>query len=513
MKVISLDQASLIYECASETKIVRHRVHAPSLSRFSGALRSLRLLLADDSQNEYWRPVMWRAFWYRKLASCAPLPPCHPELRGKQLLGEVQELLDTCEEVAPPVASCAREMVSTFGAAVEERGNPLLDEIVYLLDFEVAKGVGVLVADSRLMQATQDLLDRAPVLEGAEAIHASELRSGTTYDRLFLVGAAEWYSTGALSAPRAKRLDVVRYSFVRDGWRPERTFLGNSVLGRSLPVMDLGEVDGPDSNQLDDVVLPPTNVQQIVDKIAGDIESGSHDIALAKLVLLEGDAAVFLEADRDSKAFVIDLEAEGADPVLRLSVASLERGMFLLLRTEGGGDYVVPVADRFLGPLAGEARSSLQLWKGILRDRVSLYGPSRVAEELERRGGSGVDADDVRRWMSPTTIGTASEENFRAIMRYTSLELRHSQMWRLMRRIRADHKRAGLKIRQLLLEQVEKVDPHDLLKQGVKEFELPEHDAGSLTAFRIHEILGGDHLIPPSRLGRPFHRGDASWLA
>lgn len=512
MTAISLVDASRIYACADNASIHRHRVDVPLLSEYSRALKSLRLSLGEEASNDYWREVMWRVFWYRKLMGSAPLPPSHPALLGAELIAHLQRHLRYCDEIAPRVATRTHEMLRAFESVVGLQTNPLLAAIVELHNSKDSEGVAILVAEARLIVPTQEVLDRSPVLEGAEALHLSELRTGRTFRRLFLVGACEWYGRGVLSAPRAPLVDAVRYSFVPDRWKSERAFVGQLIGNRNWEPDDFSVEEDLVDDAFETVEMPVVDVQQLVKRIGGQHGGSGQDVALAKLVLIEGGLGVFLEADRDSKAFVIDLDSDGEDRVVRLPVASLERGMFLLLRTEGGGDYIVPVADRLLGQQATSARASVKLWKTILGARMRDYGPAHVAKELEQRGGKGVDANDVRRWMSPTTIGTTRRENFEAILAYAGLTARGEELWNLMRRLQIAHKQAGQHIRRLLLDEVEKVDLGALRKHGFLEFELPGQDAGSLSAYRIEKIIKDELLVGASKLSRPFHPGSGLWL-
>jgi len=56
----------------------------------------------------------------------------------------------------------------------------------------------------------------------------------------------------------------------------------------------------------------------------------------------------------------------------------------------------------------------------------------------------------------------------------------------------------------MLLEQVDKSDLADLRRKGILDFELPDKDAGSLTAFRIGAIAGKTTLVAHYRIGAPI---------
>jgi hypothetical protein len=65
--------------------------------------------------------------------------------------------------------------------------------------------------------------------------------------------------------------------------------------------------------------------------------------------LLNGGLAVYLDADEQATVTVIDADQDGGAAVKRVRVRQLESDTFVLLRIEGGGDYIVPVADRIMG--------------------------------------------------------------------------------------------------------------------------------------------------------------------
>ena len=61
---------------------------------------------------------------------------------------------------------------------------------------------------------------------------------------------------------------------------------------------------------------------------------------------------------------VIDTSEFGHVQVRRTPVDELEPGMYLLLRTAGGGDYIAPLADRLMGQRAAEALPATRALEG-----------------------------------------------------------------------------------------------------------------------------------------------------
>src|SRR5208282_3171500 len=98
----------------------------------------------------------------------------------------------------------------------------------------------------------------------------------------------------------------------------------------------------------------------------------------ARLFALHGGYAVFLEEHQGSTCMVLDLAEDERSRVKRLATSDVEPDMFVLLRTEGGGDYVVPVADRILGQRAEQCRLAQQHWKLRLKTAVETYGLADV---------------------------------------------------------------------------------------------------------------------------------------
>ena len=159
------------------------------------------------------------------------------------------------------------------------------------------------------------------------------------------------------------------------------------------------------------------------------------------------------------------------------------------MRTEGGGDYVVEVADNLLGARRDAARADQSLWKERLREAVDRLGHQAVVRQLEAHGSGRADAN-LRSWLSasPRNIRTADPSDFAAITAVGGLADRADELWRAMGRILWAHRTAGQRIRKRLMAEVSKADPQELERDGRRIFEM-DAGGGSLTAFRVVDVL------------------------
>ena len=219
-----------------------------------------------------------------------------------------------------------------------------------------------------------------------------------------------------------------------------------------------------------------------------------------------------LDAAESARATVLALTHEEDDPVQRISVSSIEAGMFLLVRTGGGGEYIVHVADGVLGTHATRARQVQRDWKDRLRRKVRQKDLHQVVHQLKDYGSKIANDVNVRNWMSYRSIKTDDQKDFRAIMKLIGLEERFEDHWNTMELIDRAHRKAGHLIRKQLLAEVRNSDLQDLEKLGKMDFELPGVEGGQLTAIRIQGVHPKVFEIEVSRLGHPVEMEGKQWL-
>ncbi len=205
------------------------------------------------------------------------------------------------------------------------------------------------------------------------------------------------------------------------------------------------------------------------------------------------------------------MNLDDQDRIDQVRVRDIGIGSAIVLRREGGGkDFIADVADALMGETAVELRTAQKRWKTVLRETVrKLGGVPNVEDTLRRRG---IRAKNVRYWMSPENIRTQSRDDFRILMNLIGIE-EPDILWQQMGRIDRAHRKAGARIRDMLLEEVRNADLSTLEGDGFMDFELPTEGAGTLTAFRVEGKAPDKELVSARLLRNPFPVGRNLWLS
>jgi hypothetical protein len=454
---------------------------------------------------------------------CAsPLPPNHPSVFPPQFSNDLRRIVANCRMIYPGFASGAYDLIRHIETLANISDNPLLDYIADICRTNELSMVALLLKESRSIMAVEEVLEQYQMKEKIRIaiVRASQLREGFCYQGIIVVGPNRWFPEYIFCSPRAYEIHVVNYNWIINRWEPTPIFFGTrNVEKKSLA--NTGEVfmrSGTKAleNYLEwDELLPAINWADITSRISLvslDDSINLHETVKANLFLLEGEYAVFLEASENAKVLVIELDEDECDDeeeesrVKRILASNIQPGMFIVLRTCGGGEYIITIADRILGDLAEKARDSLRKWKTRLREAVYSKGLIEVGNVLYSLGSTRANEVNIRNWIDERNIRPKDYKDFSAIMSYIGLKEVTKEYWFFAEAIDAAHKRAGFHIRKLLLKQVLSADLVDLEKMGRMDFELPEADGGTLTAFRVTDISPEHYKVPVQRIGHPFER-------
>ena len=219
--------------------------------------------------------------------------------------------------------------------------------------------VGLLIKPVRLVAAVRDLV--ASHSRRVEVLTESQLRSAVAFDRLYLFGAGRWYPGFVFSAPRAPDLRIVRYGVLNDSPPDEATFVKPlKQPARALFAPSRGRgADGFLQIGADEVqpVLDVASIMRRAGEGGGVGTTGaSAELVKVRALFLEQDLAVFVLAAEGASELTVDLREEAEQLVHRVPTVNLEPGMAVLVRTEGGGDYIVAAADEIMAKEAEELR-------------------------------------------------------------------------------------------------------------------------------------------------------------
>lgn len=489
--------ASRVYGFASRLEVQWRQVEHDLFGEFCRATRVLLLQLGDTANDELWRDFL------------APLRRCRYFLGALPTWFNDPSFLHLFDPNA--IEATARLLPSLYPSysAAMVRTTDLLSELVQSSDAPLLEAVWEVTGpDSALVLASRRLLrllsvssamDQLP--EGIDLITPSELKD-RIYAQLVLVGPSEWFPEWVVSAPRAPRIDVVKFRWVRD----RRSVKGSFVGGIRVPV----HFDGEQANEDTLETIEAADLSLVVDwddihRLSGvqgaDSEADSLMVA-GRLVLLEGGWACYVP--EGSARLAVNADGTGRPELQRVPAADLQVGTFLLLRTEGGGDLVKPVADRLLGAEAPMLRDSLRAWKRKLQFLVSSEGCTQVVSSLRRLGSPRASEANVRNWMSSQHIRPQDYKDFLALMRLIGMEAEAHDYWGKAQLVVKAHRMAGFRIRRMLLAQVSSANVEALKEHGVMQFNLSQGQGGSIAAFRIEGISPRLYEVPEHRLDTPF---------
>lgn len=509
MSEYSVTQVDSVYRCGASCRETVRAVQDADFQAFCVQLKRFIQALADEASSDYWAPFVRGLRRYRFLGAAMPVAFSSPDLGGPELAATLREHVQRVELVYPNYAQQACDLLDSL-EAVSRRDDAPLWEACRSIASEPGKHALLLLRPPRNADLGE-LIDRLFPDGALQWITAPALRGLRCYDRIITVGPLAWFPPYVIDAPRAREVHVVRYGWISDPARDASTFIA-TLKGVPPPGSDRRPLPPPNmETELDAAeVVPPIEWAQLGHS-AGAVPVDDDDIVKARLFLLEGGDAVFLEDDEDSETTVIDLDQDAALSVRRLAIHEIERGMFVLLRTEGGGDYIPELADRLLGAKSQEIRDVQRMWKRQLRIAVKENGPEAVCFELRANGSIRANETNLRTWMSNRSLRTQHYEDFLAMMRLLNLSQRAQEIWDKMGVLRIAHQTAGQRVRKLLIARVQEAAAEELQRRGRVDFELPGEDGGTLTAFRVVDIAPEATLVSSFRISHPFELEGTSW--
>ena len=490
----SFGEAAALYDCSGDFAIHERRIRHDEFEAFSNALEGLRAELGDLENDIPWQPAIGSLRRLRFDMMAAPI--LFGDAGGQSARDLLTDLSPLALRVLPRAGPSIARTIEALGALAGSGANPLLDAIVGESAVPEAQATAVLICESRLIDPARAAAARGGRRNDLQWMAPQQLRASARMDRVAVVGAPRWFPQHVFQAPRAPVVASVRHGWLRVNWE---TVFGPAFEAaedehpapsrRSPAIRPDAAWQGGDrgwTGSLDETAaIPHQTGIELVGRLGTDGGRAAASEVEAVAVRVEGDGFVLVE--RDNNPYVID---PGEDYRVRtVGAPDIPSGAFLLVRTEGGGDYVVEVADALLGARRDAARADQDLWKERLREAVDRWGAADVVRRLEAHGSRRAGAN-LRSWMSasPRNIRTDAPSDFAAILAVGGLADRADELWRTMGRIRWAHRTAGQRIRKRLMDEVAKTDPQELERDGSRSFEM-DAGGGSLTAFRVATVL------------------------
>ncbi|MFY9225831.1 MAG: hypothetical protein WAQ98_24345 [Blastocatellia bacterium] len=512
MRVISFEETDTFYAIGKQCKVVRHWVKNEDLANYCFLFKRLKRELEEFVNDDFWKALLQSFSRYLYDQCAAPLPANEVAIVPEKLLSMTTRYTRQVKFMYSDYTESIEALFNELKSLISLDKNPLLEKIIEII--KPTEKTALVIKNSRLIPEVERIL-RSQQLFNIEIISIDQLKRNTFYKKLILLGAGCWFPDFVFTSPRAEEINIVCYSWIRDKKRDTSVFASplktenkaNFEIEELSDYKDMGQIKSLPTNKgviiEADEVLPTIDWSNISKQFSSLSSTDKQERVKAKLFLLEGSLGVFLECDEKSSSLVIDLE-EDISPVNRKAIIEINPGMFILLRTSGGGDLIVPIADRILEDRAEVIRKVQKFWKDRFRIVFERLGVRETVRQLKNFGSIRANEINIRNWMSYKNIKTDDYKDFLAIMKLINQEPKVKEFWQVMELIDKAHRKAGRHIRKLLLRKIKEADLSELERLGKKTFELSETEGGSLTAFRVVEVSQDTFEIPISRLADVF---------
>jgi hypothetical protein len=386
-------------------------------------------------------------------------------------------------------------------ALLEQLGSSGADPLgTAVRELALAQPAALLLHNARHGAAVEEGLARAHDLA---VLTPAQLAGGGVYRGMAVIGPACWFPRHVFAAPKARDIHIVQFAWLSDQQIDARIFAGSEMgaSGRSaLPAHGGTGIGGGGLASAD--LLPVTDWAAIAAGTggAGGAAAERPDTVDAYLLLLASEQAVYVEAEDGSRAHIAEL---GSSRELHMiPTRSIQPGTYIVNRLGGEGDYIPAIADTLLGQEAPRLRAAQRRWKEPLRQLAESIGVQSMLSRLEAAGAERANRANLRRWLSAGSIRTEHRADFAALMKVAGLEEETDQLWRDMEIIDQAHRRAGQRVRRLLVREILDGDTRELEVRGWQDYDVEEIEGeGALRVARV-EARHPDTLRVSSRQTR-----------
>jgi len=528
MNPISIGFATRAYQIASKCEIIRHRVDHAELFNTSRMVQSLAKSLEADNiaEEDYWRQTLGPVRHLVFVLCSTPLPFNRAAEASRIDWIKLDRQVRQCQQLYPDSHTTLSDLVQKVRALSEEACSPFTKPLELLC--RKNDEVSVIIRNPRMNQTVAAYFATNALLQHVKIVSERQLREAHMCEALIVFGPCKWFSDYVFLAPRAQCVHVMSFRWMYDLWKLEPVFLSGTqsnedksykhsigILPKFAGLTTLPNSSLPNLDPQD--LLPPMSAfrKEMLYK-AGWQPSSSDELVSAKYCVLSGRRAVFVPANESAKQIIIDPAGLGDSIVRRVPVNALEPDFCLLLRTSGGGDLIVPLADRILGNLAKKRRTQQAEWKErLIASAQHKFGTlsrrelaSNISNFLRKVGLSmnpsvniSISPAQIHYWMSSKSIRPSKEDDFTVILAFSGMADRTKELWEAMEEIDRAHRRAGHTIRKMLLQRIFSTSLEPLERDGEMIFDLGEQGGGTLSAFQITHISEKEHEIAVSLIG------------
>lgn len=499
------DETGEVYKCSANAIMQWSSINFNELQVFTRAVQGLMISLGKLDEDDYWFDFQRNVRVFRFYLIACPLSEDILQERLAKHLAYLQEIGSSFLQSHPDSSNQYENLISAGKKLQTIKASHLLMKLTEdICENKDTSNTLVLVCEPRFIADAEKSLQSTGIRD-VDVASPSYLKSDVSYENMYIVGPTRWFPSYIFSAPRATIIRLLKFTWIRDSWKHQTAFI-NPLKQKPSRLMQITIEEASNSSELAaDSLLPPAFNFKFTQNQVVAAGSGHDDVdyTKARLFLLEDDWVVPLSAEDEASVLVINL-ADKNLPVRKMKVVEIEPGIFVLIRTTGGGDFIIPIADQIMGPMSKKARKCQREWKSLLRNRIVENGYDWTINQLKSFGSPRANYINVRNWMFDRSIKTEYREDFHAIMKLTGLEEESEINWNMMSMIDRAHRQAGRRIGKMLIDKVKNSDLRALKKSGKIDFELEQENTISITAFQVREISPDIIKLPHWQIGNPI---------
>ncbi len=491
--MVDFDYLTRLYLCQERAEIHQIAIECPQLERIE---KAKSILFNKEIDTEFWHPVIGDIRRFIFLSLVLPLPHDHPFLK---FTGTSISTLNRGTLAYPSISADFLSIYDLCGQLQKSSSNPLLEEITNIIQPSHAI---LVVPRSNWV---------APLEEYFQTIHyplkvdsqSTVNRNNTIWNNMVICGPVGAYDESIYTVRRADTISWLTFS-----WKPLRftskvEFIDYSHLGTTLQAISSHGAQSVPKRGFPDLTMHELYSEE------NQPSAHREDSVPARSVWLADEGLIYVNANLRARSWILDTVS--MPPRARQVLSDdLMPGQFLIVRTHGGGDLIVPVADSILGPDHVFLRKNLALWKQTMAHFISENGLSQTAALLQSNGASRLATpNNLKYWISPLSIAPSSKLDFKALLKPLGLDSRSDNWWRESRRIKSAHMAAGSRIRKWLLEQASTLTDRDF-RDGRIELKMPEEKIASAAAIEIEHVSTTIVNIPGHLIG-VYQEGNPIW--
>ena len=506
-----IDSVSTAFDMAEKITIVRHPVKSDDLRKFYYRLHKFLKNLGEDQDSDYWIKFVSTLKKYRFNVCSSPIPLSYLGHHSEKTLSQLKALIKNSHQNYPNFAQQADTLLNELGILLSRNENNLLVEIKKIASSNL--NVGLILISQHNIERVSEIL-KLNKLDNVTILSPTQLKRKNYFDSLIYIGSTFWLKEHQyiFSSPRSENIHLLYYSWLKNSVENGSVFLGSSI-SKTKKTDVFETLDSPifeEINNADYDVLPRFNLSNIIERATKDnVADSLFELAKARLFVLSNSNGVFLEDDSNTSIMVINQSEEKERRVMRRPLNKITPGMYIVLKTAKGGDYILPVANNILGESKDNLRNVQSNWKNILKQKVNIVGIRTSCRNITDCGSNISDEANIRNWINDRSIRTRVKSDFIAIMKFINLDNLADKIWSDMGVISRAHRRAGHLVRNEIIEKLDITNLNKLEQMGKIDLPLPGIDIGTLTAFKVEQIYKNVVEVPFSKLGVPFDLEEA----